>query len=96
MKNPFCFYLLTLKNIREIYYEKLFGYHNGKVAEWIDFFLDGIIEIANEAIEIVREITVLREKDMMKTAETRKAVCGKCGNDITKTICSTDSQCGFN
>ena len=32
--------------------------------EWIDFFLDGVIEIANEAIDIVGKITVLREKDM--------------------------------
>ena len=34
--------------------------------DWIEFFLDGIIEIANEAIDIVSKITLLREKDMEK------------------------------
>jgi Fic family protein len=54
------------KKHQKIYYERLFGYHNGKVSEWADFFLDGVIEIAQEAIDIVGEITVLREKDMAK------------------------------
>ncbi len=54
------------KKHQKLYYEKLFGYHNGHVHDWIDFFLDGVIEIANEAIDIVDKITVLRQKDMMK------------------------------
>ena len=38
----------------------------GSVSEWVDFFLDGVIEIANEAIDIVGEITLLRQADMEK------------------------------
>jgi len=54
------------KRYQKVYYEKLAGYHEGKVEEWIDFFLDGVIEIANEAIDIVGKVTALREKDMAK------------------------------
>ena len=49
-----------------MYYEKLSGYHNGKVFEWTEFFLDGVIAIANEAIDTVGNITLLHEKDMAK------------------------------
>jgi len=44
----------------------LFGYSGNEVAEWVDFFLDGVIEIANEAIDIVGAITKLREEDLRK------------------------------
>ena len=57
---------LTIKKYQKLYYEKLFGYHNGQVADWVDFFLDGVIEIVNEAIDIVEKITELREKDIQK------------------------------
>lgn len=66
LEKPVLFLSSYFKKYRELYYEKLSGYHNGKLSEWIDFFLDGIIEIANEAIDIVGEITILREKDMRK------------------------------
>jgi hypothetical protein len=33
----------------------------------MDFFLDGIIEIANEAIEINDKITVLREQGLAES-----------------------------
>lgn len=51
---------------QKLYYEKLFGYSGNEVAEWVDFFLDGVIEIANEAIDIVGAITKLREEDLRK------------------------------
>lgn len=54
------------KKHQELYYEKLSGYHDGDVAGWIDFFLEGVIEIAQEAIETVGKITALRERDIMK------------------------------
>jgi len=55
-------FVILLQEASKTYYEKLEGYHDGNVNEWIDFFLDGVIEIANEAISIVGEITILREK----------------------------------
>ncbi|MBU4015854.1 Fic family protein [Patescibacteria group bacterium] len=66
IEKPVLFLSSYFKKYQELYYERLFGYHNGKVSEWIDFFLDGVIEIANEAIDIVGKITILREQDMQK------------------------------
>jgi cell filamentation protein, protein adenylyltransferase len=64
LETPVLFLSSYFKKFQELYYEKLFGYHNGKVYAWVDFFLDGVIEISNEAIEIVNKITVLRENTM--------------------------------
>jgi Fic family protein len=72
LEKPVLFLSSYFKKHQELYYEKLFGYHNGKVSEWVDFFLDGVIEIANEAIDIVGEITILREKDMAKLQKLGK------------------------
>lgn len=66
LEKPVLFLSSYLKRHQKIYYEKLAGYHNGKVSEWIEFFLDGVIEIANEAIDIVGKITDLREKDIVR------------------------------
>ncbi len=66
LENPVLFLSSYFKRHQEVYYEKLMHYHNGNVASWVDFFLDGVIEIANEAVETVDKITKLREQDMMK------------------------------
>ena len=66
LEKPVLFLSSYFKRHQKVYYERLAGYHEGEISEWIDFFLDGVIEIANEAIDIVGKITVLREKDMAK------------------------------
>lgn len=66
LENPVLFLSSYFKRHRQVYYDKLAGYHDGKISEWIDFFLDGVIEIAKEAIDIVSKITVLRDKDTAK------------------------------
>ena len=68
LEKPVLFLSSYFKKHQSLYYEKLSGYHSdeGKIAEWIEFFLDGVIEIANEAIDIVGKISALREKDMEK------------------------------
>ena len=66
LEKPVLFLSSFFKKHQKLYYEKLFEYHNGNVRDWIDFFLDGVIEIAREAIGTVEKITVLRNKDMMK------------------------------
>lgn len=66
LEKPVLFLSSYFKKYQDVYYEKLFGYHHGHVSEWVDFFLDGVIEIAHEAISIVDKITVLREKDVTK------------------------------
>ena len=66
LEQPVLFLSSYFKRHQTVYYEKLAGYHDGKVSEWVDFFLDGVIAIANEAIDIVDKITTLRDKDMVK------------------------------
>lgn len=66
LEKPVLFLSSYFKKHQKVYYEKLFAYHNGAVSDWIDFFLDGVVEIANEAIDIVDKITYLREKNITK------------------------------
>ena len=67
LEKPVLFLSSFFKKHQELYYEKLLGYQKqAKVDEWVNFFLDGIIEIADEAIDMVGEITALREDDMTK------------------------------
>ncbi len=66
LENPVLFLSSYFKRYQEIYYKKLTQYHQGDVASWVDFFLDGVIEIANEAVVTVDKITKLREQDMVK------------------------------
>lgn len=66
LEKPVLFLSSFFKKHQQLYYDKLDGYRHGRVAEWVEFFLDGVIEIANEAIDTVGKITVLRERDMAK------------------------------
>ncbi len=66
LEKPVLFLSSYFKRHQKLYYERLDGYHNGEVNEWVDFFLEGIIDIAKEAIHTVEKITVLREQDMGK------------------------------
>lgn len=73
-------YLSTyFKKHQETYYEKLNAYHseNGNIEEWVEFFLDGVIDIANSSIETCRKITELREQDMRKAQKLGKATAPK-------------------
>ena len=66
LDKPVLFLSSYFKRHQELYYEKLMAYHNGNIFDWVDFFLDGIIEIAQEAIVTVEKITKLRDEDMQK------------------------------
>ncbi len=66
LEKPVLFLSSFFKKHQKLYYEKLLGYHNDNVFDWINFFLDGVIDIAGEAIDIVGKITALREKDTVK------------------------------
>ncbi len=66
LERPVLFLSSFFKKHQSIYYEKLNGYHNGKVNEWIDFFLDGVIETAISSIAVSKKIRKIRDEDMMK------------------------------
>lgn len=74
LEMPLLYLSSYFKKHQEVYYERLEGYHaeNDDVNAWIDFFLDGIIEIAKSAIDTCRAITELREEDMRKAQSLGK------------------------
>jgi Fic family protein len=68
LEQPVLYLSSYFKKHKEVYINRLEDYHNGLVDRWIVFFLDGIIEIAGEAIDTVAKITKLRDQDRMKIA----------------------------
>ncbi len=66
LERPVLFLSSYFKKHQKIYYEKINGYHAGEVNQWLEFFLDGVIETSQEAIEIVKKINVLRQEDLEK------------------------------
>lgn len=72
LESPVLFLSSYFKKHQKLYYERLDNYHEGDIIKWIDFYLDGVIEIANEAIAIVDSITTLREKNNKKIQKLGK------------------------
>ncbi len=66
LEKPVLFLSSYLKKHQKVYYDRLNGYHHGDVSDWVQFFLSGIAETAQEAIDTVHEITKLRERDILK------------------------------
>ena len=65
LEKPVLFLSSFFKKHRQEYYQKLNDYHhNGKVENWIDFFLSAVLETAKESIKVSKEIKKLREEDM--------------------------------
>jgi len=56
------------KRYQKVYYQKLNTYHDEEadIDSWLDFFLDGIIEISQSSIETCAQITDLRDRDFAK------------------------------
>lgn len=66
LERPVLFLSSYFRKHQKIYYTRLNGYHEGNVDAWLDFFLDGVIETANESIEISKQIRKIRDDDMVK------------------------------
>lgn len=64
LEKPVLFLSSFFKKHQQLYYDKLNAYHEGKVNDWLHFFLDGAIETAQHGIELSKQITTLRETDM--------------------------------
>ncbi len=62
------------KKYQKIYYQKLQGYHDedSDVNSWLEFFLDGVIEIASSSIDTCDKITALRDRDFSKMQQLGK------------------------
>lgn len=72
LEKPVLYLSSYIKKYKKVYYQRLTDYREEKVEKWIDFFLDGIIETAESAIETVRKITLLREQDIAKISGINK------------------------
>ena len=64
LAKPVLFLSSFFKRHRRLYYDKLEAYHSGRIDEWVNFFLDGVIAIAAEAIETIAGISAIYERDM--------------------------------
>lgn len=62
------------KKYQKLYYQKLQGYHDedADIDLWLEFFLDGVAEIANSSIKTCTEITALRDRDFAKMQKLGK------------------------
>ena len=72
LERPVLFLSAYFRKHQKVYYSRLNGYHEGEVIAWLDFFLDGVIEIANDSISISKEIRKLRDDDMVKVQSLAK------------------------
>lgn len=66
LEKPVLFLSSYFKKHQQLYYSKLDAYHTNKTNEWLHFFLDGVIDTANQSIATSKKITALREEDMRK------------------------------
>lgn len=62
------------KKHQKLYYQKLQAYHDedADIDGWLEFFLEGVAEIANSAIDTCTKITALRDHDFAKMQKLGK------------------------
>lgn len=62
------------KKYQKLYYQKLQNYHDedSDIDGWLEFFLEGVAEIAEASIETCTEITALRDRDFAKMQKLGK------------------------
>lgn len=62
------------KKYQKIYYQRLQDYHDedARVDMWLEFFLEGVAEIAQASIETCSDITALRDRDFSKMQKLGK------------------------
>jgi len=72
------------KKHRQLYYDRLDGYHKGQVFQWLEFFLEGIIDTAHSAIQTCVGISDLRDRDMQKVYTLGKTAAKSTMNILVK------------
>jgi Fic family protein len=72
LEKPVLYLSSFFKKYQQVYYQRLADYREENAGKWVEFFLDGVIETAEAAIETVRKITLLREQDMKKIGKMNK------------------------
>ena len=74
LEEPVLYLSSYFKKYQKLYYQKLQGYHDEEsdIDAWLEFFLEGVIEIANSSIETCTKITALRDRDFAKMQKLGK------------------------
>ncbi len=69
LKKPLLYLSDYFKRYRDVYYEKLAAISKkGELEGWVSFYLEAVIEISKEAVELSRKIIKLREEDRKKVS----------------------------
>jgi Fic family protein len=66
IEKPVFFLSSFFKKNQKLYYQRLSDYHEGDIQSWLDFFLDGAIEVAEDGIIAAKKIREIRDEDMEK------------------------------
>lgn len=67
LEYPILYLSEYFKRYRDVYFKKLSDYHNhGDINKWLVFFLEGVSDVAQEAIETSKAIVSLRKQDAEK------------------------------
>lgn len=71
---PILYLSSYFKKHQKLYYQKLQEYHDedANITGWLEFFLEGVAEIADSSIETCAKITALRDKDFAKMQKLGK------------------------
>lgn len=69
---PTLFLSSYFKKHQQVYYQRLDEYHRGNILPWLEFFIEAVTETANDAIEISKLVTKLRDRDLGLIAKLSK------------------------
>lgn len=73
MVKPVLYLSEYLRKHREVYFSMLEEYRKGNISSWLTFFLKGVAQVANEAIETSDKTIDLREKDLSRVSTLGRA-----------------------
>jgi Fic family protein len=69
LEQPLLYLSIFFKKHKEAYYDRLQAIRDrGEWEQWLDFFAEGVAEVATEATDTARRILSLREKDRERIA----------------------------
>lgn len=67
LEYPILYLSEYFKRNRDTYFSRLSDYHNkGNIERWVEFFLEGVKEVAKQATDVSKAIVTLREHDLQK------------------------------
>ena len=73
LERPVLYLSEHFKKHRDLYFSMLDEYRKGNILSWLDFFLKGIVRVAEEATQTSNKVIELREKDLDKVSELGRA-----------------------